>query len=141
MLSTIINKQWLLIVVFSMMYLVGCTQQPENGQMTHSISPIVKTVSNKEVQDLLKNPQVTVLDVRSPQEYKAGHIPGAINCDVNGESFESCTSTLDKNKPYIVYCAAGVRSTKAVEYLSEKGFEHLFNLKSGFNNWDGAIEK
>src|SRR5215472_11525563 len=53
-----------------------------------------------------KNP---VLDVRTKKEFEAGHIPGAMNLDVNSPEFTQKVSALDKKKTYLVHCAAGVR--------------------------------
>src|SRR5258708_5359003 len=63
-----------------------------------------------------------VLDVRSTGEFKAGHIPGAINLDVNTPNFNEKVKALDRNKLYLVHCAAGVRSAKACKIMSNIQF-------------------
>ena len=76
-----------------------------------------------------------VLDVRSTGEYKAGHIPGAINLDVNTPDFKEKLKALDRSKLYLVHCAAGVRSAKACKIMSAIQFTNLVNLEGGFRAW------
>jgi len=85
-----------------------------------------------------KNP---VLDVRTKKEFDAGHIPGAVNLDVNSPEFLQRVSALDKKKIYLVHCAAGVRSARACQKMSELGFEHLIDLAPGFREWEKAGKK
>jgi len=74
-----------------------------------------------------------LLDVRSPEEFAEGHIPDAVNLDVNGENFEKEISELDPSKTYYVYCHSGTRSTRACSELQEKGLKNLINLKDGYS--------
>ena len=76
-----------------------------------------------------------VLDVRTPGEFNAGHIPGAINLDVNALDFKEKAATLDKNKIFLVHCASGIRSVRACEQLSRLEFPKLYNLPGGFKAW------
>jgi len=79
-----------------------------------------------------------VLDVRSAEEFQSGHIPGALNVDVNSSGFREKIAKLDKSKTYLVHCAAGVRSVKACKILAPLKFEKLVNLEGGFNAWEKA---
>ncbi len=75
----------------------------------------------------------TILDVRQPGEYEAGHIPGAKLIplpDLNDRIGE-----VDTGKPTIVYCAVGGRSRVAAQMLAGKGFAEVFNLSGGFKAW------
>ena len=80
----------------------------------------------------------TVLDVRTAEEFKAGHIPGATNIDVNAPDFEKKIGELDKSKTYLVHCAAGVRSARACQKLEKVGFAELYDLSPGFRGWQKA---
>ena len=81
---------------------------------------------------------VQLVDVRTPAEFAAGHIPEAVNIDVRGENFESQVQTaLDKERPVAVYCRSGARSKAAARALTEKGFR-VYELNNGFMNWKGA---
>ena len=72
-----------------------------------------KMVSVEEFDRLRANKANVVLDVRSPAEFKSGHIPGAVNLDVRSPDFEKKVNELDKSKTYLVHCAAGGRSARA----------------------------
>ena len=76
-----------------------------------------------------------VLDVRTSQEFNAGHLPGAINLDINAPDFDQQAKALDKDKAYLVHCASGVRSVKACDKLGQIDFHRLYNLPGGFKAW------
>ena len=78
---------------------------------------------------------VTVLDVRRPDEFAAGHIPGAININVEDSAFKSEISKLDKSGTYAIYCHSGRRSMIAANEMAGNGFTKLFNLTNGINEW------
>ena len=86
----------------------------------------------------IKNPNVVVLDVRTAGEFAAGHIENAINIDVEGMSFDSEISKLDKSKEYAVYCHSGRRSGIATEKMAKVGFTKLSNLDGGIIKWQAA---
>ena len=86
----------------------------------------------------IKNPNVVVLDVRTAGEFAAGHIENAINIDVEGMSFDSEISKLDKSKEYAVYCHSGRRSGIATEKMAKVGFTKLSNLDGGILEWQAA---
>ncbi len=79
-----------------------------------------------------------VLDVRTPAEFQAGHIPGAVNIDWNGVDFTRKIDALDKTKTYLVYCASGGRSARACDKMSTLGFSNLYNLEGGIKAWQRA---
>ena len=67
----------------------------------------------------------TVIDVRTPSEYAAGHIAGAQNIDVEAADFGSRIATLDKKAPYLVYCHSGRRSGIAATQMAAAGFTDI----------------
>lgn len=79
-----------------------------------------------------------VIDVRTPKEYKAGHIKNAVNMHVYDKDFEQRLDKLDKNKPVYVYCKAGGRSAEAVEIMQKKGFKKITELDGGMDAWTEA---
>lgn len=76
-----------------------------------------------------------VLDVRTPGEFVAGHIQGAMNIDVEASTFNTEIAKLDKSKTYAVYCHSGNRSGVATATMAKAGFKHLFNLENGISDW------
>lgn len=101
----------------------------------------VKNVDVAQFEKLRKEPNAVVLDVRTKKEFEAGHIPGATNLDVNAPDFEQQVSKLDKNKTYLVHCAAGRRSLKAANKMAELKFRNLVNLEGGYTAWEKAGNK
>ena len=84
---------------------------------------------------------VIVLDVRTPREFSTGHIEGAVNINIAGDAFEEKISKLEKGKPYLVHCAAGVpkgRSRRAEILMKKLGFKQLYHLDGGFIAWQQA---
>ncbi|HKQ38865.1 MAG TPA: rhodanese-like domain-containing protein [Verrucomicrobiae bacterium] len=82
-----------------------------------------------------------VLDVRTPKEYEAGHIPRAVLIDFNSPEFDKKIATLDKSKTYLVHCAAGGRSAKASAKMSALNFKSVYNLEGGYRAWEKAGNK
>jgi protein disulfide-isomerase len=97
-----------------------------------------KNLSVDEFARMAANKQNVILDVRTATEFKAGHLPGAVNLDVNAPDFEAKAALLDKSKTYLVHCASGGRSVKACENLSRLDFPKLYNLPGGFRAWAQA---
>lgn len=81
---------------------------------------------------------VQVLDVRTAEEFETGYIKNAMLADWNEQDeFKRRTAALDKSKPVAVYCLAGGRSAKAVQYLVSEGF-NVVELAGGMNAWNKA---
>ncbi len=99
-----------------------------------------KDVTPDEAAALMKGkPGVLVIDVRTPDEFAEGHIPGAKNVDFLGDDFEKHLAALPVDRPLLVHCAAGNRSSKAVVKIAAlQKSAQIFHLKSGFNGWKAA---
>jgi rhodanese-related sulfurtransferase len=83
-----------------------------------------------------KNPQVVVLDVRTPGEFSQGHIPGAINMDVNNPDTDRQYNMLDKQKTYVVVCRTKNRSGVVSNKLVSNGFTNVFQVVDGMVGWN-----
>ena len=79
-----------------------------------------------------------VLDVRTPKEFAAGHIPGAVNQDVLADGFKGAVEKLERSRTYLVHCASGRRSQQACQQMQALGFTNLFELRDGFVGWQKA---
>lgn len=100
---------------------------------------IEKNVTPDEAEKLLKeNPKIVVLDVRTEDEFKSGHIPGAKNLDIHSPDFAKQLAALDKNTPYLVHCAAGSRSARACKAMDAEKFTSIYHLNEGFKAWEKA---
>ena len=97
--------------------------------------PKVQKIDVDQFDKMRQEKNAVVLDVRTPDEFKKGHVPGAVNINVDDPSFNKKVAELDKSKTYLVHCARGVRSARAVSRLSGMGFDHLFDFAGGFEGW------
>ena len=77
-----------------------------------------------------------VIDVRTPEEFAAGHLDQAINIDWLDDNFEANVQKLDKTKPVFVYCKTNTRSPRAARKLEELGFSTIYNMQGGLLKWD-----
>lgn len=73
-----------------------------------------------------------LLDVRTPQEFASGHIPGAVNISL--QTLESRLSELPTDRPIVLYCRSGNRSATASQLLLRRGFSQLYDL-GGIITW------
>jgi rhodanese-related sulfurtransferase len=90
------------------------------------------------IQKNKNNPDFVVLDVRTPEEFKDGHIEGAININYNSGGFKTELSELNKNKTYFVYCRTGRRSAEAVKIMRDLGFTNIIQMKGDILKWQSA---
>lgn len=82
---------------------------------------------------------VQLVDVRRPEEYKEGHLKGAVLANWQDEKqFQAQVAKLDKSKPVYLYCLAGVRGNKAASWLVQNGFTNVVNLDGGIEAWKEA---
>ena len=93
---------------------------------------------NRSVNDfvaLLDSTDITLLDVRTVEEYNEGNIKNAINIDqYDSEFLQKATAIIPKQKLVAVYCKSGRRSSNAAKLLSEAGYE-VVNLQGGITAW------
>jgi rhodanese-related sulfurtransferase len=95
-----------------------------------------KMVSQSEFKKLMKDSNAQIVDVRTANEVAQGKIQGSLNIDYFKSDFmETAKSKLDKNKPVLVYCAAGGRSASAAKDLKKAGFKKVYDLEGGYDNW------
>ena len=84
---------------------------------------------------LIADTTVVILDVRTAEEYKDGHIANALNIDVKQDDFvKKAIAKLPKDKTIAVYCRSGRRSANAAEQLAKKGYKCI-NLYGGILAW------
>ncbi len=93
---------------------------------------------DKAAELLASGEKVTVLDVRTPEEFADGHLKDAVNVNFNGGDFEAQLAKLDPSKPYLVHCAAGGRSGKSMALFKKLKFTKVYHLADGYNGWVDA---
>ena len=100
----------------------------------------IQTISVEELTVILSNKNVQLVDVRTPEEFKLGHINNSELINVKSNDFESIAlEKLDKNKPIYMYCRSGKRGQKACNILQKKGFK-VYNLEGGYLKWKSKKE-
>lgn len=123
------------VLVVGVMFYSSCATR-NNGFKTVDVDEFSKLIAGNE--------GIQLLDVRTQEEYKDGHIAGAKLIDVNDSTFiDKATAQLNKKKPVAVYCRSGRRSAKAANAMVKAGFQ-VINLDGGILAWQDAgkdIEK
>jgi rhodanese-related sulfurtransferase len=81
--------------------------------------------------------EVVFLDVREPNEWNLGHVPGAIHIP-RGQLETKVEQAIDRSKRVVVYCAGGSRSALATDTLQQMGYQQVTSLQDGFRGWADA---
>jgi rhodanese-related sulfurtransferase len=108
--------------------LAGCSS---SNEVTKKVDPV-------EFSEVIAEPGVIILDVRTPEEFNAGHIENAININVADSNFSSEVSKLDKNATVAVYCRSANRSAVATKEMAELGFTDMYDMQGGIIDWEAA---
>ena len=90
-----------------------------------------------EIQGIVASPpaDLVLLDIRTPEEFAAGHLAGAINIDYYANDFEDRLSDLNRDVPYVMYCNSGNRSANALPVMDSLGFQEVYELDGGIVAW------
>jgi len=88
-----------------------------------------------EFASVVTTPGVQIIDVRTPEEFAAGHIAGAVNIPVQAADFGAKIAALDPAGQYAVYCRSGNRSQPAVAAMKSAGITAIYELGSGTKGW------
>ncbi|HPF10027.1 MAG TPA: rhodanese-like domain-containing protein [Flavobacteriaceae bacterium] len=96
----------------------------------------IKILDKETFKKAIEADSIQLVDVRTPQEYEAGHINNARNIDYFDQgNFTNSFEKLDKEKPVYVYCRSGNRSQKAAALLEAMGFREIYDLRGGYLGW------
>ena len=93
-----------------------------------------RNLHTEEFANTIADGSVALVDVRTPEEYAAGHLPGAANCDWHASNFMEKMSAYPKGTPLAVYCRSGRRSAEAAAKLSKAGYT-VTNMLGGILAW------
>ena len=92
-----------------------------------------KCIDIQEAKKLMSSKAVTIVDIRDPESYSAGHIDQAIL--LKGKEIDDFLTKTAKDKPLICYCYHGFSSQDAAHFFSEKGFVDVYSIEGGFEAW------
>ena len=124
--------------IFSILMLLPACQSQTSIRPSGGITQL----SVKEANSRLGARDVQFIDVRTEQEYSAGHAVGARNLPL--DKLEAQMNSLDKARPVYVICQTGRRSQQGSEVLQQAGFGEIYNINGGTSEWAAAglpIEK
>ena len=126
------KKPLILILLFLMTVAICTGKTPKTYKMVSMTEGI---------EIAKKNPDAIIVDVRRDDEYKAGHIPGAVLLTMETITEETATKVVpDKNQMILIYCRSGRRSKIAAQSLLELGYTNLIEF-GGILDYKGRVEK
>jgi phage shock protein E len=128
----------LLIIVAVIFFLGGCqSAAPKNTDSgVPNVATEIKEVSPSQAQTAVSKAYSQFIDVRTPEEYSAGHPARAVNIPL--DALTSKLDTLEKSEPVYLICQTGNRSKKAAEMLKDAGFNNVLNITGGTVAWQAA---
>lgn len=136
-----VNKILGVAMIAGTLFLGSCASNSLSSEGKEAkIEEITSTLDNVNEINFKSNKNV-LLDVRTPEEFAEGHVPGAVNIDVKNPNFEEEIQKLDTKKNYFIYCKSGVRAKLATEKMQEKGFKNAKNFKDGMSTYKGTVTK
>ena len=125
-------------MLFLLLFTASCTLN--FGKEVYGEGKVV-SVTASVFADSIDNPGVQLVDVRTPDEFAAGNIPGSVNIDVlTGHFGETAATMLDRAYTVAVYCRSGNRSKNAAQVLSMMGY-NVVELNGGYNEWVNIMTK
>ena len=121
--------------------LASCTnaQTANKGGETATESAIKTSLSATEFSAKIKEfPAAPIIDVRTAGEFGGVHLANAINYNWNDDGFMDNINKLDKDKPVLVYCLSGGRSSAAAQKMRDTGFKQVYEMEGGMMKWRAA---
>lgn len=142
----------IVIILIAVLICIGCfiyKSSKTNKTTTSNNSTTTSAAKTNEIRhvsmdDIVKimneNKDYVIVDVRTPDEYKEGHIPNAINIPNETINETVYNKLKDKNQLILIYCRSGSRSRQAAYKMQKLGYTNLVDF-GGIINWKGKIEK
>ena len=125
----------------------GLDRWKDKGLPTIQETPaqIIESITPQEAFDLIQenqdNPDLVIIDIRTPGEFAQWHIEDAINIDYHSSTFQYELGQLDRDKTYLIYysCACGGIDKKALDMMAELGFKEVYKISGGLTQqkWEG----
>jgi rhodanese-related sulfurtransferase len=134
------NKYLLLGLSVLVIALIGSivyiqSMENQNTNVLGAVS-VFSDISPEQFNQALSTGKYTLIDVRTVEEYSAGHLAKAEESDFyQTQQFSNFLDSLDKNGKYLVYCRTGIRSGKTLQIMQQKGFTTVYDLAGGYNAW------
>lgn len=119
----------------------GCIGGPTHGlgdEPREGLSPYGEICPEETMAVILalrNDPGFVLLDIRTPVEVEAGHLPGAESIDFRSPDFKSRMDRLDRDPIYLIYCRTANRSGQAFDLMSKMGFTKVYDMQGGIRLW------
>ncbi len=110
----------------------------ESAVTDSAATPGVRLVTVDDAERLAADPAVTVIDIRTPEEFASGHLDRSAEIDFYSPTFNSQLEQLDRNGRYLIYCRSGNRSGKARALMTDLGFTDVADMDGGVLAWTAA---
>ncbi len=140
-----------LTVVAALAFAAGCSggDAPDSGALPADSTEASADVSTGEEAEgirlvtpeagaTIQDGDVIVLDVRTSEEFVAGHLEGAVMIDFYSPDFADQLAELDPTESYLLYCRSGNRSGQTTEIMSDLGFADVAEVEGGISAWSAA---
>lgn len=124
----------IILSLFIVISFAACSQQ-QKGKSTSSEPQAGGLITPSAFYQKIQSEKGALIDVRTPGEYKKGHLKGARLLDIFSDNFEAEIDKLDKNATYFVYCGTGGRSAECAEMMQKKGFKKVYDMDGGIRKW------
>ena len=96
----------------------------------------IKETTTSEVEARLNDPNVTLIDVREQDEYRASHLPGALGVGRGILEYHIADLVPDPDREIILYCRGGNRSALAADSLQKMGYQNVLSMTGGYRTWN-----
>jgi rhodanese-related sulfurtransferase len=126
------KNQQVIVAAVAAVVLLGAVAGVLLVQDPAPVSALPREVSVEEAYEL-RGSDAFILDVRTPEEWEAGHIPGATLIPL--DELESRLAEVPRGEEIVVICRSGNRSAAARDILLQAGFEAVTSVAGGFNQW------
>ncbi len=123
---------YLIFILFISAFVVIAVTGRAAGNILKNISP---DQTNRLILDNKENPDFLIIDIRTPKEFRTGHLEGAVLIDYYAKNFLKKMDALDKTKTYLIYCRSANRSTRALNLIADMGFAEMYNMAQGIVGW------
>ena len=126
------SKRWIRVcfAILVALFAAGCSQSPAGASVDVSVDEALRLWQNKEA---------VLIDVRTPAEYREGHIPGVVNIPL--DELEKRLGEIPRDKKVVLICRTGNRSAQGTKLLRGKGFDNVYNSTGGMSSWKGPVTK
>jgi rhodanese-related sulfurtransferase len=132
---------WIVVAAFicGVAFFNGSLNITASAAESRAQTQILKDVTPQEADSLIQknkdNPNFVILDVRTPEEFRGGHINSAVNRNYNSPTFKNDLNGLDKTKAYLIYCRTSGRSRAAFTMMKDLGFQEVYHMLGGIVRW------